>query len=161
MADLRSTVQELGFTEVSTLLQSGNLLFTSTSDADDLESALEEAILAKFGFAAKTFIRSAADWDQIIADNPFPEFAATRPNHLLVTACREVIPQAMLDEIQQRVKGSERMIARGSVLYTTYPDGIGDSKLPSTPGFSKLPVGTARNWNTVLRIQSGLANPVS
>src|ERR1700738_1223960 len=84
MADLRKLAEGLGFTNVRTLLQSGNLVFDAgAKKARGLESALEAA-LKKHGMETDFMVRRWDELDAIIAANPFPKEAKADPGHLVV-----------------------------------------------------------------------------
>ena len=98
-------------------------------------------------------MRSGSEWQDIIAANPFPKEAKTDPSHLVMMTLREAPSRAALAELQAAIKGSEQVRANGREAYFTYPDGIGNSKLTITIIERKLGTrGTARNWNTVLKL---------
>jgi uncharacterized protein (DUF1697 family) len=151
MADLRRFAEDLGFTEVTTLLASGNLVFTvPDSDPAALETRLEQAAEAQLGLRTDIFVRSAADVRGVVAANPFPDQAPDRPGHLLVHFHRDPVPSAWVDAVSAENSGAERLVARGRELFVDYRDGIGTSALP--PLMIKARhrrLNTARNWNTV------------
>jgi uncharacterized protein (DUF1697 family) len=159
MAELAKLLAKLGYTEVKTILQSGNAVFTCAANADaKLEAALEAAIATAFGLQTAIVARSAAEWDAVIAANPCGDAAASDPSHLVVMPCKSAPSAANVTALQAAIAGRETVHAVGKQLYITYPDGIGDSKLTSAVIERKLGVaGTARNWNTVQKIALALA----
>jgi uncharacterized protein (DUF1697 family) len=154
MATLRELAAGLGFTSVTTLLQSGNLVFESKGkSAGALETLLEQETAARLGVAADYLIRSAAEWEKVVAANPFPNEAETDPSHLVVMCLKSAPTPASVKAVRASIKGPEILESRGKELYLTYPAGIGTSKLTGTLIEQKLGVrGTARNWNTVLKL---------
>jgi uncharacterized protein (DUF1697 family) len=154
MAELAKLLTKLGYTEVKTIVQSGNAVFTCAVKADaKLEASLEAALANAFGLQTTIFVRSAAEWDTIIAANPFPDMAANDPSHLVVMTCKSAPTAANVKALQAAIIGRETVHAAGKQLYLTYPDGIGDSKLSNTIIERKLAVaGTTRNWNTALKL---------
>ncbi len=141
MSDLRDLAAGLGFDDPKTILNSGNLVFRSDLSASKLETMLEDAAAKHLGLDTEFFVRTAKDWEKVVADNPFPREADADPAHLMVHFCKKV--PAKLE-----IKGAkrEKVKVKGREVYVTYPDSIGTSKL-------KLNIlGTARNWNTVLKL---------
>ncbi len=151
MAELRAVAEGLGFTRVKTLLQSGNLVFDATgTKAAALEGALEAALKTHHGMETDVMIRSAKELDAIVEANPFPDEAKSDPGHLVVMFLKAGVSAKHVSALQETVKGREVIRHGTCVLYITYPDGIGRSKLTNTVIEKKLGVrGTARNWNTV------------
>jgi uncharacterized protein (DUF1697 family) len=154
MAVLRELVASLGFTDVKSLLQSGNLVFQSYGKTQAaLESFLEIKTAARFGVAADYLVRSSADWEQVVAANPFPKAAKSDPAHLVVMFLKSPPTPSSVKTVQASIKGREVIKSRGRELYIVYPDGIGTSKLTGASIEQKLGIrGTARNWNTVLKL---------
>jgi uncharacterized protein (DUF1697 family) len=154
MADLRQLFTDLGFGEARTLLQSGNVVFESPQKADaELERQLEKEIGERLGVAADFIVRSANEWKKIVARNPFPKQAKEDPGHLLVSFLKSAPSTQTVRALQSAIKGPEIVRGDGKQLYIVYPDGVGRSKLAATLVERKLETrGTARNWNTVLKL---------
>jgi uncharacterized protein (DUF1697 family) len=154
MSDLRLLLGELGFERAKSILQSGNLIFESQKPAGaSLERLLETATAKRFGVSADYFVRTAAEWQTIVARNPFPAEAARDPGHLVVMLLKSAPQSSDLTALGAAIKGREIIRADGKQLYIVYPDGIGRSKLTGTLIERKLGTrGTARNWNTVLKL---------
>src|SRR5206468_8440174 len=153
VADLRHVAEGLGFTNVRTLLQSGNLVFDSGAQkASALESALE-AGLKKHGMGTDFMVRRADQLDAVIAANPFPKEAKADPGHLVVMFLKDAPAANAVEALQAAVKGREVIRHKGRELYIVYPDGIGRSKLTNKFIESRLDTrGTRRNWNTVMKL---------
>jgi uncharacterized protein (DUF1697 family) len=155
MAELRAMLAALGFDDARTLLVHGNLVFRApgmTSDA--VEQLIRAAAEERFGLRTDVFVRTAAEWDKIIAKNPFPEMAANDPAHLVVMTLAKPPNAAAMRTLRERIVGRETAEAVGRALYLCYPDNIGDSKLTIAVIEKALgTTGTARNWNTTLKIQ--------
>jgi uncharacterized protein (DUF1697 family) len=154
MQDLRGLLSKLGLRDPRTLLQSGNVVFRSDlSAAATLEHMLEEGSLKHLGLGTEYFVRTSAEWQQIIRKNPFPDAAARDPSHLVVTCLKEAPGQAAVAALREAISGREQVRAHGRQLYLVYPDGIGRSRLTMAVVERKLGTrGTGRNWNTVLKL---------
>ena len=153
MADLRALAAGLGLDEPRTLLQSGNLVFRTDGPADAaLEGRLEAAAAERLGLTVGFFVRSAAEWADIIARNPFPDEAAGDPGHLLVQFLKVPPAASAVAALSAAIKGPERVRAEGAQAYVVYPDGIGRSRLTGPMIEAKLGPATGRNWNTILKL---------
>jgi uncharacterized protein (DUF1697 family) len=158
MAELRAMTEELGFTDVKTLLQSGNLVFTTKSLAPrKLEQQLESATHEVIGVECSYLVRTAAEWTALIDANPYDAMAKSDPSHLVVHFCRESPDSAAVKRLLTEARGEEELTVIGRELFIRYPDGIGESKLALALSKNRLgTIGSARNWNTVLKIAAVL-----
>jgi uncharacterized protein (DUF1697 family) len=154
MAALRELATGLGLEDPQTILQSGNLVFRAkAATASSLERTLEEAVAARFGVQTDIVVRTSNDWQRIIARNPFPREATDDPGHLLVMPLKGVAKVSDVQALQASVKGREVVRADGAQLYLVYPDGVGRSRLTAVRIEKAVGArGTARNWNTVLKL---------
>jgi len=153
MAELRALCTTLGWTSVETYIQSGNVIFEAADEVAALEAALGTALGPSFGFTPAVMVRSAAQWQQLAAANPFPEAAAEAPNLVLMgLAKRPTAPEAAA-ALQVRAVHGERVALAGGALWFHYQGGVGTSKL--SPALIDRLAGsplTARNWRTVEKI---------
>lgn len=156
MADLRAMTARLGFDDPKTLLQSGNLVFSAKSQPmTKLEQLLEAATKKHIGVECSYLLRSADEWQKIIAANPFKAEAKSDPSHFAVTFCREAPTPAALTALQSEVRGKEKFEVVGRELFAWYPDGMGTSKLALALSKNRLgTICTARNWNTVMKVSA-------
>jgi len=154
MADLKALVIGLGFTDAQTLLQSGNIVFSGgTRTTTSLEQTLERAAAKQLGLETDFIVRTAKEWQAIIDANPFPREAKDDPSHLLAVILKDEVSAANVTALQKTIVGREVVRAKGRCLYVVFPDGIGRSKLTTAMTEKKLGTrGTARNWNTVLKL---------
>jgi uncharacterized protein (DUF1697 family) len=154
MSDLRRFATDLGFADVRTVVQSGNLVFGTDRSVDaELERLLESEAAERLNLRTDFLVRSADDWAAIVEHNPFMDEAEDDPGRLVVMVLREAPNKAAVEALQAAVAGPEQVRATGRELYVTYPDGIGRSKLTGSLIETRLGTrGTARNWNTVLKL---------
>ena len=146
--ELKAMGEACGFSECRTFINSGNLLFTSDLEEKDVKERMEQRIAEFFGKPVPVYMRSAAEMAQAVARDPFTDDKASRRFAFFID---EVPVQAMIDEA--RDVAGERLALGPRLLYVSYGEGIGKSKL-------KLPAvkrGTARNMNSVGRIADLLA----
>ena len=159
MADLRALAEGLKLRKVSTLLQSGNLVFEASAKPAATERLLEAACAKTFGLETGIFVRTLSEIEEVIACNPFVKEAKNDPGHLVVLVTRDTPDAASLRALQAAIKGRE--VVRGGVrhAYITYPDGIGASKLSLAMIERRLgTTGTMRNWNTILKLAAKAAS---
>jgi uncharacterized protein (DUF1697 family) len=143
MAELKTICESVGFTEVQTYIQSGNVVFRAEGTADAVRAKLEDALAARMGTSPGVIIRSRKEIDAAAALSPFPQ---AKPSFLLVYFLPEEAPADALDRLVAP-DGEEVHIA-GREVHVHYPIGSGRSKM-------KLPAlkpGTSRNLNTVLKL---------
>jgi uncharacterized protein (DUF1697 family) len=159
MQDLRSLCQQLGWVDVQSYIQSGNLIFFSESAAADLEADLEVAIDRRFDLAIPVIIRAATDWQDYIAANPFPDASLSEPNLVMLALSKHPPIHNALPGLVERAVNGERVAQRGDALWVHFAAGVAKSKL--TPALLDRLVGspvTMRNWRTLLKLDELLNN---
>jgi uncharacterized protein (DUF1697 family) len=154
MADLRDFLTKLGFEDVQSLLQSGNLVFQSDRRSTaQLERVLETEAAQRLGLQTDFFVRTTTEWKALIDANPFPKEAKRDPGHLVVMFLKDAPDPKDVKTLQAAIKDREVVRAEGRQAYIVYPDGIGRSRLTGALIEKKLGTrGTGRNWNTVLKL---------
>jgi uncharacterized protein (DUF1697 family) len=158
MDELKAMLADLGFQRPRSLLQSGNLVFDAEAEPETLESMLEAEMARRLGVATDVLVLGPAEWDALVAANPFTDEAESDPGHLLAMALKTAPPAGAIDALRAAIAGPERVALTGRALYAYYPDGVGRSKLTNAVIERRLGVrGTARNWNTVLKLAAMLA----
>lgn len=150
MSELRELIEGAGFTDVRTLVASGNLVLNAKLTGAKLEAKLEKVILEGLELKTDVFVRDADQLDAIIAANPFKPFAKTNPNFLVVNFMRDPVTKAEVEGMEKTALTGEEMRQGDGCLYIKFPQGQGVSKL-------KMPKrGTARNWNSVTKLAAML-----
>jgi uncharacterized protein (DUF1697 family) len=154
MSDLRDMLTALDLREPRTLLQSGNVVFRSAvGSTRKLEAQLDAACAKRLKVATECFVRSSDEWKAILAGNPFPHEAKADPARLIVVFLKNATDRSAADALQKAIKGREVVRANGREAYISYPDGQGRSKLTIAMIEKHFGTrGTARNWNTVLKL---------
>ncbi|MGA7361869.1 MAG: DUF1697 domain-containing protein [Candidatus Dormiibacterota bacterium] len=153
MSDLRQLLNDLGMKNSRTLLQTGNLVFDSAgTEESELEGALATEMNRRLGLRTDVMVREVSEWLAAIARNPFSQQAKEDPSHLVVVFLKSLPLADSVLSLDSR-SGPERVSAWGRQLFATYPDGIGRSQLTMSVIERQLGIrGTARNWNTVLKL---------
>ena len=154
MADLKTWFTQLGLADVRTLLQSGNVVFRAgRTTAENLEQRLETAAVKELGLSTTFFIRTADEWADALAHNPFPAAAENAPSHLALAVLKSAPTAAQVQSLQAAIKGREQVRAHDRHAYIVYPDGMGTSKLTLAVIEQHLATrATARNWNTARKM---------
>jgi uncharacterized protein (DUF1697 family) len=150
MAELRALCGELGWTDVATYIQSGNIVFTANGKAEAIEAALEKAIAGKYGYEAPAIVRTAAQWAKLPPGNPFKAAAKDEPNRLMLLLSKHPPVKGAEDAIQAPAQNGEQVRRAGDALWIHFPAGQADSKL--TPSLIDRAIGspaTGRNYRTV------------
>lgn len=153
MLELRALCEELGFADVKTYIQSGNLLFRAPSQAEEVEAKLEEAIAAHFGFSVDVLVRTAQTWPAYLKANPFMEASEKEPHRVLMTLAKRPPKPDAVTLLRERAQNRERIEATGEAIWFHYPDGSGTTKL--TPALLDRLIGspaTGRNVRTVQKL---------
>jgi uncharacterized protein (DUF1697 family) len=158
MSDLRDVCGGLRLEGTRSLLQSGNLVFRARARSGaELERKLEAAVAKLLGLETDFLVRTADEWAKIVARNPFRAEAKDDPAHLVVVCFKKAVGAAAVKALQAGITGPEVVKADGTHAYITYPDGIGRSRLTGALIEKRLDArGTARNWNTVLKLAAAV-----
>ncbi|MDF2381972.1 DUF1697 domain-containing protein [Nostoc ellipsosporum NOK] len=159
-AELKAVVEGMGFTQVKTILASGNVVFEAGDAAPEaLERDLHAALDKATGLKSEVFVRNRADLEKLVEANPFPEEAGGRPSYLVVSFHRTPPDRAAIDRLAESYDGPERMVVVGRELFTDFPEGQGRSNLIPALQKARLAQGnTGRNWNTVLKLLAALGD---
>lgn len=148
MKELAAICAHIGFKNVRTYLNSGNVIFQSALPEAELQGVLETVLSVKTGKDIGVVIRSPGDLGRIVRDNPFPEAVPSRVGVLLV---REPVAKDILAEFV--IPGREKVVPGRREVYVHYPEGMGRSKLKWP---HPLRGGTMRNITTLSKL-AGLA----
>jgi uncharacterized protein (DUF1697 family) len=159
MAALKAMIADLGFQDVRTLLQSGNAIFEAPKRADArLETLLARETEQRLGVRTEYFIRDAGELQQIVEANPFEREAIEQPSRLAVVILRDTPGAAAVERLQKSIRGPELVAPGTRHVYITYPAGQADTKLTNAVIERALETwGTARNWNTILKMHAALS----
>ncbi len=147
MRDLCASVTALGHTDVSTYLQSGNVLFTAAGRSEAaVARALERALARDLGLEVSVVLRSGSDLRAIIAGAPAMMETAT----LHVTFLRGVPEPGRGDDIDPKPFLPDTFRIDGREVYVSCSNGYGRTKLNNAFFERRLgETATTRNWRTV------------
>jgi uncharacterized protein (DUF1697 family) len=151
MTRLREILTARGHGDVRTHLRSGNVVLDSTLPEAALAADLSAAIAEEFGFDVPVVVRTGTELAAVVAGDPFAT-VATDPARYLVTFMAEPPDPAAVDALPPAEGGGDYLV-RGRELYLWLPDGIQNTPLASWKWDRLIGrPGTARNWNTVVRL---------
>ena len=155
MADLKAVHESLGLRDVVTYIQSGNVVFHSAeADAPQLQRQIEAAFEHQFGFHSDVIVRTLDEFNEVVAKNPFQGQQDKESKWVVVMFLAARPDDTAQDTLHKAYDGSEEIFIIGQDMYIYYPNGMGRSKLSGSFIEKKLKTaGTARNWNTMLRLQ--------
>jgi len=150
MAWLREAYDQLGCADVTTYLQSGNVVFHRDRAPDEVGAELSAVIEKEMGFAIAVLDRTHAELAALLADDPFPD---TDPSRHLVVFLSRALDAAESDDLAALATGRESLVVGSRELHLSCPDGIGRSKLAEAASRKRKDVvATARNWRTVTQL---------
>lgn len=166
MADLREAVSALGYTDVATYIQSGNVVFTAATGSpargtSKIAAAIEKQLEADAGLTTTVIVLSSSELRKVVDANPYAD--ESNPKFVHAVFRRERVTKAdagVIADIERQAgdKGSEdEATVIGKVVYLHTPGGIGRSELATRLARSPLANGpdgggTARNWSTVTKL---------
>jgi len=151
MEELKELYISLGFKNIQTYIQSGNVIFVSSDKiVSKLINKIERKIKKSFGFEVLVLIRTKNDLKKLIDNNPF---AKKDNSKLLVTLLSDTPLLSPIDEITKIKDDSEEFLISGKEIYLFCPNGYGKSKLSNNFFERKLKLSaTTRNWKTVNKL---------
>jgi len=153
MNRLRRLFGDMGHTDVSTYIQSGNVLFTAAAAGSaDLVGAIEERIASEFGISVNAVLRSAQQLSQVVRTNPFLPLGAD-PAKLHVTFLASTPADSREREMAVPDVAPDDFRIIGQEVYLHCPGGYGSTKLNNAFWERRLRTGaTTRNWRTVTKL---------
>jgi uncharacterized protein (DUF1697 family) len=152
MADLRLLMEEAGFDEVSTYLQSGNVVLTSDRSPERLASEAERLIAGRFDLEVQVVVRTGAELAEVAQRNPLGEVAVDHKRYQVSFLSHEPEPE-LVEGLAALVAPQERFIAIGRELYAWHPRGVARSRLWNRLASRDLGItATTRNWATVTKL---------
>ena len=158
MADFRKLLAEANCTKVETYIQSGNAVVDAKCSSASLLKTVAAALAKYMGSPVPVLIRTRAELERVIAENPFAAEAAADGARVHAVFLSAVQPAAKAKELDQIVAKyparRDRFYLAGDTLYLHLPDGAGETKF-TAPSIDRILgcTGTARNWNTVVKLR--------
>src|SRR5712692_7781886 len=148
MSELRVCLEEGGFEDVSTYVQSGNVLVSSRYAPGRVGREANTLIRNRFGIDVAVLVRSRDEISEVIRRNPLADVAID-PRRYIVTFLSTELPPGFADDLRS-VAGRQPFSVIGREVYSWHPDGVGRSPLFEKLARKDLRIdGTSRNWATV------------
>ncbi|MDX1774517.1 uncharacterized protein (DUF1697 family) [Oceanihabitans sediminis] len=152
MVDLKSTCEKLGLKNVTTYIQSGNLIFNSDKPNSELENELEKAITEKYGFDVPVIVRTEKELENSINNNPFFD-KDTDIKQLHLTFLKEKPNMENLEKILTFKYEPDKFQIEDKDAFIFCAEKYHESKLTNNFFEKQLKVGaTTRNWKTVMKL---------
>jgi uncharacterized protein (DUF1697 family) len=155
MADLRAWLTDLGYTDVRTLVQSGNVVFGSTDPAAEVTKALEKRIEERAGFSVDCVVRTAAQLRGVVERQPFGDLVKENTKMAVAFLAAPLAKDKLKDVDITALEPERFAIGRGRTeIYLWYANGMARSKLGGVvlPDRKLGTSPTVRNWNTVTKL---------
>jgi uncharacterized protein (DUF1697 family) len=143
MSELKAMCEAAGFARVRTYIASGNVIFESNKSEAQVQAKFQRSLAAYAGKAVDVFVRTLAEMEAVLRQNPFPRAA---PNRTVAVFLNGPPPKNTLETISGQDGEEVRLGVRE--IYIHYGAGMAHSKL-KVPAAS---VGSARNMNTVAKL---------
>ena len=152
MEALRELLADVGYEDVRTHLQSGNVVLTSSVSAKRLETELEKHLAAKLGLDIQVLVRTRAQLADVIKRNPLGK-VADNPSRYMVSFLSAKPSAKVVRELSKVDVAPEQFVVSAREIYAWYPNGFQRAKLGNVLSEQRLGVAaTARNWNTVTKL---------
>lgn len=151
MNQLKALFENVGFTDVLTYIQSGNIVFVSyETNTPTIIKLIKENILSEFGFNVPVFILTANELDEIIQENPFYNLPDFEESKLYYTILEDIPDAEELKLLLSYKFHPDQIISKGRVIYVYAQGGYGKTKYSNNFIESKLKLtATTRNYKTM------------
>ena len=150
MTVLKSLFELTGFQDVTTYIQSGNVIFSSNEKSGEkLAKKISSEIKRKFGFEVQVIILTPKEIEYTLKNNPFIK-RKKESERLYVTFLSGIPPKENIQKLNSLNYSPEEYKIDGKLIYLFLPNGAGKAKLNNNLFENKLKAnGTTRNWKTV------------
>jgi uncharacterized protein (DUF1697 family) len=151
MNALKNLYESLGFEEIDTYVQSGNVVFKSVErDTALLALVLSDKIKEVYGFDVDVIVKTMDEYQLIVDQNPLVNDSDKDLSSMYVTFLSSIPEKVDLKALESKRQGDEVVEFFNEVIYLYCPGGYGKTKLTNNFFESKLKVvATTRNWKTV------------
>ena len=154
MADLRALVEELGYGDVRTVLNSGNVVFSAPGvTAAEAAAGIQAAVAERLGVSCRVVALTAAELAAVIADNPLLP-VADNPSRLFVAVLADPADRALLRPLAEQDWAPEVLAVGARAAYLWCPGGLAVSRLAEAIGRVLGDGVTTRNWATMAKLHA-------
>ena len=154
MDSLRDGFSSLGYTNIKTYIQSGNILFCSKEeDKTKLEREISSMIMDKYGFDVPVLVLNSDDLNEVITNNPFANSINHKKEFIHITFISNEVKEINYKEIESKKESEDEYKIINKAIYLYLPKGYGNTKIHNN-FFEKLlkTQATTRNWKTCLEL---------
>jgi uncharacterized protein (DUF1697 family) len=152
MADLRAMMAALGYGDVETLLQSGNVVYSSDETPEQCARRISERLAADMRMDIPVVVRTAAELASVVERNPLREQATDPRRHHVVFLSQRPHPE-LVEALKGEPAADELCVVDGREVFVWWPQGAHRARLSHAFLERRLKVtATARNWNTVEKL---------
>ncbi|MEZ5757495.1 MAG: DUF1697 domain-containing protein [Emcibacteraceae bacterium] len=155
MTDLKALYENIGAENVTTYIQSGNVIFNhALKDPDQIKNLIEQSIETRYSFFVHVDVRKTDEFFTILNDLPFKKFDPEQDGTKILMTFLENNPEATLKEkLMDYVKEPEKLIYGNRVIYLHCPNGYGKTNLSNVFIENKLKTkATTRNLKSVIKL---------
>ena len=152
MPRLREALEEAGYEDVATYVQSGNVVLSSSDSATKVARAVERLVEKEFGLKIPVVVRTRAQLAKVVERDPLAKVAKD-PKRYQVSFLEKKPSAELVRKLEEASAPTERVVADGREIYAWHPEGVARSKLWAMLAGKGLGVtATARNWTTVTKL---------
>jgi uncharacterized protein (DUF1697 family) len=154
MDRLRAAFEALGFADVKTYIQSGNVVFKAPAQSSEkLAKRIGEAVLSQFGFSVPAMVKTPEEVGAVIKNNPFLKEKGIDSSKLHVTFLSHAPEKTAVKMLDAIAADPDRFRCSRETVYLHCPNGYGETKLSNNAFEKMLAVrATTRNWKTVNKL---------
>ena len=152
MPRLREALEEAGYEDVATYVQSGNVVLSSSDSATKVARAVERLVEKEFGLKIPVVVRTRAQLAKVVERDPLAKVAKD-PKRYQVSFLEKKPSAELVRKLEEAAAPTERVVGDGREIYAWHPEGVARSKLWAMLAGKGLGVtATARNWTTVTKL---------
>jgi len=155
MRDLKESFESIGFTNVKTSLNSGNVIFTADeADVSHVQNIIGNHLEKTFGFPINTLIRTQKEVQEMVEENPFKNITMTAQTRLYVTFLSESSKSALKIPYESPEKNFRILRVSNNAIFSVL---LLSGKYNTTDAMNIIGKEfgknvTTRNWNTVVKM---------
>lgn len=154
MADLRTLIGELGFVEVKSILNSGNVVFKGQrAQPKAIATRIEEALVMKVGVTARVTVLASDELAEVVDENPLLDLA-TEHSRLMTFILTKPKDRSLVEPLTAMDWGREALAVGTRAAYVWCPEGILESRAAAAVGKALGDATTSRNWSTLCKVHA-------
>lgn len=148
MADLRALLESFGWSDVKTLLNSGNVVYRAAVSPAEAGRSIEDGIATRLGVSARVVVITAEELRQAAEENPWRAAPELNPSQLLVAVLADAALRSRLEALTRENWGADQFALGSRVAFLWCAGGILESRLPEALAKTLGDGVTSRNWAT-------------